>query len=244
MADPRVAAFRAVTTYVRPPHSHGCPPVEVVPGVWTAHYHDIDTREKLQAAVSAATLVVNAAKVDKCPTGPGSYGEGVEVLCIENLLDDPEPLKKVEAMPQGPEKDEARAALPAFAPEECAGDAYKDFELVNAAIAREVASGGAAMVHCYASLSRSVGFLLWAFYEGDTYHGSCTITIVCRHSSVGFLLLLYGDTYYGYCRCALTMATLTMATGAVHLLWPTLTTAMLTTAILGKQSVQKCSKAY
>ena len=34
MTDPRFAAFRAVTTYVRPPHSHGCPPVEVVPGVW------------------------------------------------------------------------------------------------------------------------------------------------------------------------------------------------------------------
>ena len=159
-ADPRFAAFRSVTSYVRPPHSHGCPPVEVVPGVWTAHYHDIDTREKLKAAAPATTLVVNAAKVDKCPTGPGSYGDGVEVLCIDGLLDDPEPLKKLEAMPQGPEKDAARAALPAFAPEECAGDAYKDFELVNAAIAMEVASGGAAMVHCYASLSRSVVFLV------------------------------------------------------------------------------------
>ena len=54
-----------------------------------------------------------------------SYGEGIEVLCIDGLLDDPEPLKKLEAMPQGAEKDAARAALPAFAPEECAGDAYK-----------------------------------------------------------------------------------------------------------------------
>ena len=125
MADARVAAFRAVTSYVRPPHSHGCPPVEVVPGVWTAHYHDIDAREKLQAAAAATTLVVNAATVDKCPVGAVSYGEGVEVLCIDGLLDDPEPLKKVEAMPQGADKDAARAALPAFAPEECAGDAYK-----------------------------------------------------------------------------------------------------------------------
>ena len=175
MADARVAAFRAVTSYVRPPHSHGCPPVEVVPGVWTAHYHDIDAREKLQAAAAATTLVVNAATVDKCPVGAVSYGEGVEVLCIDGLLDDPEPLKKVEAMPQGADKDAARAALPAFAPEECAGDAYKvshadgcaaapgpnpnhnpnpnpnackDFERVNDAIAKEVESGGAAMVHC------------------------------------------------------------------------------------------------
>ena len=63
--DARFAAFRAVTSYVRPAHSHGCPPVEVVPGVWTAHYHDIDAREKLQAAASPTTLVVNAATADK-----------------------------------------------------------------------------------------------------------------------------------------------------------------------------------
>ena len=31
---------------------------------------------------------------------------------------------------------------------------------MNAAIAKEVAAGGAAMVHCYASLSRSVVFIL------------------------------------------------------------------------------------
>jgi hypothetical protein len=154
-ADPRVAAFRAVTSYVRPPHSHGCPPVEVVPGVWTAHYHDIDAREKLQAAAAPTTLVVNAATVDKCPVGAVSYGDGIDVLCIDGLLDDPEPLKKVEAMPQGAEKDAARSALPAFAPEECAGDAYKDFERVNAAIAKEVESGGAAMVTCYASTNPS-----------------------------------------------------------------------------------------
>lgn len=160
MADPRFAAFREVTSYVRPPHGHGCPPVEVVPGVWTAHYHDIETLDKLKAAAPPTTLVVNAAKVDKCPTGPGSYGEGVDVLCIDGLLDDPDALKKAHAMPQGPEKDAALAALPEFPPEECAGDAYKDFELVNEKISQTVAGGGAAMVHCYASLSRSVVFIL------------------------------------------------------------------------------------
>ena len=61
----------------------------------------------------------------RCPVNAVNYGEGIEVLCIDGLLDDPEPLKKLEAMPQGAEKDAARAALPAFAPEECAGDAYK-----------------------------------------------------------------------------------------------------------------------
>ena len=97
MADPRFAAFREVTSYVRPPHGHGCPPVEVMPGVWTAHYHDIETLDKLKAAAPPTTLVVNAAKVDKCPTGPGSYGEGVDVLCIDGLLDDPDALKKAHA---------------------------------------------------------------------------------------------------------------------------------------------------
>ena len=42
-----------------------------------------------------------------------SYGEGIEVLCVDGLLDDPEPLKKVDAMPQGAEKDAARAPRPA-----------------------------------------------------------------------------------------------------------------------------------
>ena len=114
--DARFAAFRDVTSYVRPPHSHGCQSVEVVPGVWTAHYHDIDAREKLQAAAPPTTLVVNAATADKCPVGAVSYGEGIEVLCVDGLLDDPDPLKKVDAMPQGAEKDAARAPLPAFEP--------------------------------------------------------------------------------------------------------------------------------
>jgi len=183
MADPRFAAFREVTSYVRPPHGHGCPPVEVVPGVWTAHYHDIETLDKLKAAAPPTTLVVNAAKVDKCPTGPGSYGEGVDVLCIDGLLDDPDALKKAHAMPQGPEKDAALAALPEFPPEECAGDAYKDFELVNEKISQTIAGGGAAMVHCYASLSRSVVSQDQDRSAASLWRLDLTCTILYRSSS-------------------------------------------------------------
>lgn len=68
--------------------------------------------------------------------------------------------KKVDAMAEGPEKEAAKVALPKFAAEECAGDAKKDFERVNGAIDAAKAAGGSAMVHCYASLSRSAAFIL------------------------------------------------------------------------------------
>ena len=55
--------FRTVTSWVRPARGHGCKPVEILPGLWTAHYHDIDSKEKLKAATKGApiTLVVNSA---------------------------------------------------------------------------------------------------------------------------------------------------------------------------------------
>ena len=49
------ASFRAATGLVRPPANHGCPPVEVVPGLWTAHFHDVDTPEKLREAAPLVT---------------------------------------------------------------------------------------------------------------------------------------------------------------------------------------------
>jgi len=153
------SSFRAATGTRRPPASHGCPPCEVVPGLWTAHFHDVDTLAKLSAAAPAVTVVVNAG-CDKCPTKDGSYGPAIRVVTIDGLLDDPDPLKKVDAMPDGPDKDAARALLPSFAPEMCAGDARKDFERVNAIVDETIAAGGATLVHCHASLSRSVAFIL------------------------------------------------------------------------------------
>jgi hypothetical protein len=150
-------SFRAATGYVRPPAGHGCPPVELLPGLWTAHFHDVDTPEQLRAVAPPVTVVVNAG-TDKCHTV--DYGEGIQTVTIDGLLDDPDPLKKVDAMPDGPEKDAARAALPDFPKDECAGDAKKDFERVNDLIDGAIAEGGACLVHCHASLSRSVVFLL------------------------------------------------------------------------------------
>jgi len=150
---------RQATGKQRPSHNHGCKPVEVVPGVWTAHFHDIESRETLTSLSSEIKLVVNSA-TDKCKTQAGSYGDGIDVVVVEGLLDDPDARKKLDAMPDGAEKDAAKAALPKFSPEECAGNAKKDFERVNAAIDAARASGGCAMVHCYASLSRSAAFIL------------------------------------------------------------------------------------
>ena len=64
------------------------------------------------------TVVINAG-TDKC--APVAYGGDVVTVLITGLLDDPDSLKKVDAMAEGPEKDAARTALPAFASEECAG---------------------------------------------------------------------------------------------------------------------------
>ena len=40
---------REVTGWIRPGGKHGCAAAEVYPGIWTAHYHDIDTTEKLSS---------------------------------------------------------------------------------------------------------------------------------------------------------------------------------------------------
>lgn len=154
-----LAAVREVTSLVRSPHEHGCKPVEVVPGVWTAHYHDIDDETKLKSISSSIKTVVNCA-TDKCPTKDGSYGTDVEVMRVEGLLDDPDERKKLDSMAEGPEKEAARGKLPQFPAEKLAGNAKKDFETVVAAMEKTHAAGGATMVHCYASLSRSVAFIL------------------------------------------------------------------------------------
>jgi len=133
--------------------------VEVVSGLWTAHFHDIEDSKSLTGVSQNITTVVNCA-TDKCPTKEGSYGPSVKVVLVEGLLDDPDARKKADAMPDGPEKEAALAALPQFPPEECAGDAKKDFERVNKAIDDAKADGKAALVHCHASLSRSCAFIL------------------------------------------------------------------------------------
>ena len=88
-----ISEIRALTGAVRPGGNHGCQPAELLPGLWAANYKDVDTTEKL-AAVAAVSLVVNAG-TDVCQTQTGSYGDGITVLRVENLNDDPEVRKKV-----------------------------------------------------------------------------------------------------------------------------------------------------
>jgi protein-tyrosine phosphatase len=83
-------------------------------------------------------LVVNAAiAYEQCATCPGYYGPDVEVLLID-LFDDP---KEGEA-------------------HTCAGDSKQYFRLVNSKIKETIASGKSALVHCMASLSRSVVLII------------------------------------------------------------------------------------
>lgn len=152
-----LASFREATGSVRPRSRHGCPPAEIVWGLWTARVEDVDTRLKLLAAVPLVSLVVNAG-TDTCPTV--DYGDGIRTVTIDGLLGDPEPLKRINTMEEGPQKAAARAALPAFPPAQCAGDARKDFERVNGMIDGVLREGGDCLIHCRASLSRSVVFIL------------------------------------------------------------------------------------
>jgi len=130
--------------------THGCQLVEIVPGVWTAHFEDMSDRDALQRLPiePPIQLVVNSACVyDQCPTSTGHYGPDIQVLRIE-LFDDP---KHGE-------------------PHTSASDARVHFDLVNNSIQSTLASGGSAIVHCYASLSRSVCLLI--AYLMDVEHMS------------------------------------------------------------------------
>jgi protein-tyrosine phosphatase len=157
MAPTSFEAFREYTGWKRPGHDHGCPPVEVVPGVWTAHYHDIDTHEKLVAATKGAPikLVVNSA-LSQCACRTGFYGPDVIVMEID-LEDDPNERKYFD---QGKPSTSTVADKSVPLKLRCAGDAKKDFTAVSMAIEAVLASGGHVLIHCMASLSRSPAFVL------------------------------------------------------------------------------------
>jgi protein-tyrosine phosphatase len=83
-------------------------------------------------------LVVNSGCVnDQCPTHPGFYGPDIEVLQVF-LLDDP---KEGES-------------------HTCAGDSHEHYKLVNSKIGAAIGSGKSVLVHCMASLSRSVVLII------------------------------------------------------------------------------------
>ena len=149
--------FRTVTSWVRPARGHGCKPVEILPGLWTAHYHDIDSKEKLKAATKGApiTLVVNSA-LCQCEARTGFWGPDVEVMEVP-LEDDPDERK---AFDQGKPTTSACRDPDVPLEKRCSGDAKQYFDAVNKAVAAALARGDHVLVHCHASLSRSAAFIL------------------------------------------------------------------------------------
>jgi protein-tyrosine phosphatase len=81
---------------------------------------------------------------NQCPSFEGFYGTDIRVLLID-LLDDP---KEGEA-------------------HTCAGDSHCHFRMVSSKIKATIGSGHSALVHCMASLSRSVVLILAYLME---YH--------------------------------------------------------------------------
>jgi len=135
MAD-RVSTFeevRNITSYERPKGTHGCKLVEIVPGLFTAHFDDIKAPDSFSHLNlhPPMGLVVNAGVAQKmCDTYPGYYGSEIDVLLVD-LLDDPTP-----------------------------GDAKQFFLLVNSKIAETLDAGKSVIVHCLGSISRSAVFLI------------------------------------------------------------------------------------
>jgi hypothetical protein len=81
------ATFREAKGLVRPPgREHGCPPAEIVWGLWTAQPNDVDTGIKLLALFPLASMVINAAS-DTCPMV--RYGRGIRTVMIGGLHGDP-----------------------------------------------------------------------------------------------------------------------------------------------------------
>ena len=144
-----IAAERLVTGPSRPPGTHGCKLVEIIPGIVNAHFNDILTSDSI-AAINASgkvsrpiTLVVNSAVANKqCDTYPGFYGSNVELVMID-LFDDP---KENEA-------------------HKWPGDSKPFFRSTNAKIKQHIDRGNAVLIHCMASLSRSIAFVCAYFME-------------------------------------------------------------------------------
>jgi Dual specificity phosphatase, catalytic domain len=152
-------AFREeVTGWIRPGHDHGCPPVEVIPGLWTAHYDEIDSLEKLQEATNFAplALVVNSA-VCQCASRDGFYGPDIKVLEVD-IEDDPDERKYFD---QGKKAVQSRCRETGIlSKHRCAGDFTVFFDPVSDEIHSVLQTGKSVLVHCKASLSRSPALIL------------------------------------------------------------------------------------
>lgn len=151
-------AVREATGWQRPCGDHGCIPVQILPGLWNAHYHDVDSAEKLRRVAPGVRLVVNTAPA-QCAARTGDLGAGVTV-CTVDLEDDPDARKAFDA---GKPATSSCAQPDVPLHQRCAGSAKRDFERVLDAIRDELqpaGSGGEVLIHCHASLSRSIAFVL------------------------------------------------------------------------------------
>lgn len=133
---------RQITSYVRPGGNHGCKLTEIIPGLWTAHFEDISEADvfssnKLSIVPPIGLVVNSAVAYNQCPTYQGYYGPDIHVLPV-SLYDDPKTNE----------------------PHKFAGDALQYFEIVNQSIEKTIKGGESVIIHCYASLSRSVCFII------------------------------------------------------------------------------------
>jgi len=155
-------AVREVTGWQRPTQKHGCTPCEVFPGIYTAHFHEMDSRAKLFDAIQEdpagggpPVLVVNSAPC-QCDAKGDFFGAGVTVWPVD-LEDDPDEKKQFD---QGKSVTSKCANKDIELKMRCAGDAKKHFDEVSDQIEKTLGAGGKVMVHCHASISRSVAFIV------------------------------------------------------------------------------------
>ena len=166
----RFVEVRRVTGWIRPPGAHGCQPTEIIKGLWTAHYHDVDTYEKLISATNGSNIkcVINTA-IRQCDSKPGAYGDAIDVFLVD-LEDDPDERKQFDA---GKEVQSKCNLSDVAELHRCAGNAKKYFSSVSAKIHSIISEdGGDVLVHCHASISRSAVFILAYMLEYGGYNKS------------------------------------------------------------------------
>lgn len=160
-ALPRLNEVREITSWKRPPGSHGCKLTEIVQGLWTAHFDDIsdpDIFDRLKISPPIGLVVNSAIAYDQVPTKQGYYGPEIDVLTID-LHDDPKEGDQIKHLNLSTLLLLCRL-FPTGDPHKSAGDAKKYFRLVNDSINEIIKNGKSAIVHCKASISRSAVFII------------------------------------------------------------------------------------
>jgi len=119
----------------------------------------MDSRDKLLNGINGIApgqpvLVLNSAPC-QCKADGDFFGDGVSILAID-LEDDPDERKKFD---QGKAVTSACGDQAVEGKKRCAGDAKQHFHKVSAAIESCLDGNGKVMVHCHASISRSVVFI-------------------------------------------------------------------------------------